>query len=29
MGMKGNEEVGIRKWDDMGLVPINHWLMES
>jgi len=29
MGMKGNEEEGIRKWDDMGPMPINHGLMES
>jgi hypothetical protein len=29
MGVKGKEEEGIRKWDDMGSVPINHGLMES
>jgi hypothetical protein len=25
MGMKGKEEEGTRKWDDMGPVPINLW----
>jgi hypothetical protein len=25
MGMKGKEEEGTRKWDDMGPIPINLW----
>jgi hypothetical protein len=29
MGVKGKEEEGIKKCDDMGSMPINHWLMES
>jgi hypothetical protein len=25
MGMKGKEEEGTRKWDDMGSMPFNRW----